>query len=79
MAYERETITTERTTPMSTTTYVGRGSSPFGVIGGLVVAALLAVLAILFFSGTFSGGAGAGSGGTVDVDVPSITVTPDGQ
>lgn len=78
MAYERETITTERTTPTGSTTYVTRSTSPFGLIGGTIVAILLIVLAVLLFNGAFGGGAGAG-GGTVNTDVPSVIVTPDGQ
>ena len=72
MTIEREVITETTTTPVERTSYV-RGASPFGVIGGIVVAALLLLL-VLWFFGAFNGGSG-----TVDVDLPSVTVTPDGQ
>jgi len=66
MAYnERETV------------IVDRGSSGAGVIVGIVVViALLAIGYLVFFNGN-----NAGTGGTVDVDVPavSVDVVPDGQ
>ena len=59
------------------TVVVDRGGSSTGVIVGIVVVlALLVVGYLVFFNGN-----GAGTGGTVDVDVPavSVDVVPDGQ
>jgi hypothetical protein len=63
MPIERETIVTDS------------GS------GGAVAAVVVAVLAVLFLIWALNGGLNfsPGTGGTVDVDVPAVTVTPDGQ
>jgi hypothetical protein len=66
MAYnERETVIVDR-----------GGSSAGAIVGIVVVIALLAIGYLVFFNGN-----GAGTGGTVDVDVPavSVDVVPDGQ
>lgn len=63
MAIERETIVTS-----------GGG-------GGVVAALIGAILLVVFLVWAFNGGLNFGSapGGTIDVDVPAVTVTPDGQ
>jgi len=65
MPPERETVVVDR-----------RGPGSSGLIIGILVA--LAVIAILYFAFFNNGG---GAGGSVDVDVPavSVDVTPDGQ
>ena len=57
------------------TVIVDRGGSSAGIIAGIVIVALVVLGFFLFFNGSQSGG------GTIDVDVPavSVTVTPDGQ
>ena len=59
------------------TVIVDRGSSSTGMIIGIVVVLALLVVGYLVF---FNNGA-APAGGTVDVDVPavSVDVVPDGQ
>ncbi|MEQ9634446.1 MAG: hypothetical protein RLW68_00015 [Devosia marina] len=62
--------------PDRETVVVDRGGSGAGMIVGIIVVlALLAIGYLVFFNGDGSGG------GTVDVDVPavSVDVTPDGQ
>lgn len=73
MAIEREVIT-ETTTPVERTTLVS-GPSPFGIIGGILVALVLLLL-VLWFFGVFSGGPVTVGGGNVNVPVPQVTVTP---
>lgn len=55
-------------------THIVDDGGPSGVIAGIVMVALLALAFFLFFD--WNGGSG-----TVDVDVPavSVNVTPDGQ
>jgi hypothetical protein len=58
------------------TVVVDRGSNPMAVVAGILfVVALLVVGYLVFFNGN------AGGGGTVDIDVPavSVDVAPDGQ
>jgi hypothetical protein len=63
MAVERETIVTDS----------GTGA------GGLVVA-VIAMAAIVFVALWLGNGLRVGpAGNTIDVDVPAVTVTPDGQ
>lgn len=63
MPVERETIVTD----------TGGG-------GGVVAAVIAALLLVVFLVWAVNGGLNFGSGGgTVDVDVPAVTVTPDGQ
>jgi|GEM_PF-3311471 len=64
--HERETVVVDN----------GGSGMSGGIIAGVVLV-LVVVLAVLFFNGTFSGG----GSGTIDVDVPavSIDVVPDGQ
>lgn len=62
--------------PNRETVIVDRGGSGAGILIGVVlVVALLAVGYLVFFNGDGAGG------GTVDVDVPavSVDVVPDGQ
>lgn len=62
--------------PDRETVIVDRGGSGAGMlIGIIVVVALLAIGYLVFFNGDGAGG------GTVDVDVPavSVDVVPDGQ
>ena len=63
MAIERETIVTR-----------GGGG---GVIAALVGAILLVIVLVWAFNGGLN--FGGAPGGTIDVDVPAVTVTPDGQ
>jgi hypothetical protein len=55
-------------------THIVDDGGPSGVIGGIVIVALLVLAFFLFFN--WSGGSG-----TVDIDVPAVTVdvNPDGQ
>jgi hypothetical protein len=57
------------------TVIVERDGSSAGIIAGIVIVALVVLGFFLFFNGNNSGG------GTLDVDVPavSVNVTPDGQ
>jgi hypothetical protein len=57
------------------TVIVDRGGSSAGIIAGIVIVALVVLGFFLFFNGNQSGG------GTIDVDVPavSVDVVPDGQ
>ena len=62
--------------PERETVIVDRGTNPMAVIAGIVfVIAVLVVGYLVFFNN------GDSSGGTVDVDVPavSVEVAPDGQ
>jgi hypothetical protein len=63
--------------PERETVIVDRGSSGAGVIVGIIV--VLALLGIGYLM--FANNAGAPAGGTVDIDVPavSVDVVPDGQ
>ena len=64
MAIERETIVTS-----------GGGN------GGVIAAVVGAILLVIFLVWALNGGLnfGGAPGGTIDVDVPAVTVTPDGQ
>ena len=68
MPIERETII-ERPA-REETVVVGRGS-PFGIIGA-IVAALVVLLVVLWL---VNGGMSGGGGGSVNVDLPEVTVT----
>jgi hypothetical protein len=48
---------------------------------GVAVAVIAAIVLVAVLVWAFNGGLnfGPSSGGTVDVDVPAVTVTPDGQ
>tara|TARA_R110000868_G_scaffold102521_3_gene282331 strand:+ start:216 stop:422 length:207 start_codon:yes stop_codon:yes gene_type:complete len=67
MSIERETIVEPAA---SETVIVDRGHRPFGVIGA-IIAAVAAVLLILWL---MNGGVSS-DGGSVNVDLPEITVT----
>lgn len=69
MAIERETII-ERPARNDTVVVDGGGGSPFGIIGG-IIAAVLAVLLVLWL---VNGGLSS-NGGSVNVDLPEVTVT----
>ncbi len=69
MAIERETIV-ERPARNDTVVVDGGGGNPFGIIGG-IIAAVVAVLLILWL---VNGGI-SGDGGSVNVDLPEVTVT----
>jgi len=58
------------------TIIVDRGTNPLAIVAGIIFAvAVLVVLWLVFFNGN------TGGSGSVDVDVPevSVDVTPDGQ
>ena len=57
-------------------TIIDNGGGGGGMIAGLLGAVLVVVLLFLFLSGNLRIGGGSN---TVDVDVPAVTVTPDGQ
>lgn len=61
----------------SETVIVDHGGSSAGIIAGVVVVALVVLGLFLIFNGSFN----QGTGGTIDVDVPavSVDVVPDGQ
>jgi len=63
--------------PDRETVIVERGTNPMAVIAGVLFAVALVVVGYLVF---FANG-NAGTGGTVDIDVPavSVDVVPDGQ
>lgn len=67
MPIERETIITDRSGP-------GAGA----IIGG-ILAVLVAVLLVFWLMNGGLSVNNSGTGGTIDVDVPTVTVTPDGQ
>jgi len=67
MPIERETVV-ER--PARTDTVVVGGGSPFGIIGGIIAAILAVFLIIWLMNGGISG-----NGGSVNVDLPEVTVT----
>ena len=52
------------------------GGGGGGVIAGVLGAVLVVILLFLFLSGNLNFGGGSR---TVDIDVPAITVQPDGQ
>ena len=56
-------------------TIVETGGGGAGIIAGIVIVALIVVLFFVLFSN------GTGGSGTVDIDVPAVTVDvqPDGQ
>jgi hypothetical protein len=66
MPIERETII-ER--PSSTETVVV-GSSPFGIIGGIVAAVIAVILIVWLMNGGIST-----NGDSVNIDLPNVTVT----
>jgi hypothetical protein len=68
MPVERETII-ER--PVRDETVVVSGGSPFGIIGGVI--AVLVVLLVVFW---LMNGGMSGGGGSVNVDLPEVSVTP---
>jgi hypothetical protein len=47
--------------------------------GGAVAAILVAALVVIFLFWALNGGLNFSRTGTVDVDVPAVSVTPDGQ
>lgn len=57
----------------------GGGSSAGGIIVAIVGAVVLVLLAVWFLNGGLNFSGPNGSSTTVDVDVPAVTVTPDGQ
>jgi hypothetical protein len=68
MPIERETIIAQPA--RADTVVVGSGGSPFPVIGGIVAALVVVALIIWAMNGGISGG-----NGTVNVDLPEVTVT----
>jgi len=67
MPVERETIV-ERAP--SETVVIGGGISPFGIIGGIIVLVLAALLVLWLANGGI-----ASNGDAVNVDLPNVTVT----
>lgn len=67
MPVERETII-ER--PATRETVVTSGGSPFGIIGGVIAAAIAIFLLLWLINGGLST-----DSGSVNVDLPEVTVT----